>query len=451
MSRQQSYDALVNVAGHKLITTFDRYVNDRTLLNFECKQCSKQYETTAFNYFKGDVFCKHHKASDSNSMVEQFEKIHGQYYDYSFVDMNEHLTRVNVGCPKHGLFALEINDHLAGKGCPSCLVENINVSDPLTDFINQAHHKHGFRYIYDSVTKEGLAGQLEIACPKHGHFSSTADAHVAGQGCPICAQNYGMISNIGLKLTQHELAYTTEKHFDGCVSDGGRALRFDIYVPQLHLCIEVDGPHHFEPTKYTTETTTQQAKFYFDIQTRNDHLKSKYCADNNIELIRVAYNDTNYMFSILHYIQNLPNRRYIYTWSDFETDIPRIVSYIKTFGYSKFAVYGIARGGLPFSVHVSNHFEDMCQHGIITFQRYDGNDKIATIDIAHEDPSVPIFVIDDLISSGITIDKVVNKLHEQYGNEVKVHPIVIFGAHNTKNIFFIRHHPQQWIVFPYEI
>ena len=83
----------------------------------------------------------------------------------------------------------------------------------------------------------------------------------------------------------------------------------------------------------------------------------------------------------------------------FQTDINRIVSHIKTYNYSKFAVYGWLEE-VPFSVHISNHFDNMCQHvSMISFSRYEGNDKTVTPLVLHKDPSVPIFIIDDLTSS----------------------------------------------------
>jgi orotate phosphoribosyltransferase-like protein len=55
---------------------------------------------------------------------------------------------------------------------------------------------------------------------------------------------------------------------------------------------------------------------------------------------------------------------------------------------------------------------------------------------------------DDLISSGITMDKVVRKLQLKF-KKAKIHPVV-FDDENSDGVAFIRPHPKQWIVFPYE-
>lgn len=53
--------------------------------------------------------------------VEQAQKIHGERYDYSFVDYSNDNTRVTIGCPIHGKFEMSPTNHLFGKqGCRSC-------------------------------------------------------------------------------------------------------------------------------------------------------------------------------------------------------------------------------------------------------------------------------------------------------------------------------------------
>jgi hypothetical protein len=46
--------------------------------------------------------------------------IHGDIYDYSQVEYLNAITKVKISCKEHGLFNLEPNKHLSGRGCPHC-------------------------------------------------------------------------------------------------------------------------------------------------------------------------------------------------------------------------------------------------------------------------------------------------------------------------------------------
>jgi hypothetical protein len=71
------------------------------------------------------------------------------------------------------------------------------------EFIERAQKKHGDKYDYSNSVYIGLNKPVKIFCPieGHGEFIQRADAHMSGQGCPIC----GRIKNTeNLKLTTDE-------------------------------------------------------------------------------------------------------------------------------------------------------------------------------------------------------------------------------------------------------
>jgi len=62
------------------------------------------------------------------------------------------------------------------------------------------------------------------------------------------------------------------------------------------MCIEFDGPHHFEPV---------YGEDRFLITQRHDAIKDEYCKNNNINLIRIPYWDGHIIDDILKNILNL--------------------------------------------------------------------------------------------------------------------------------------------------
>lgn len=55
--------------------------------------------------------------------IEKGTQLHNGKYDYSNVDYINSRTKVNIICPKHGLFEQVPRSHLQGNGCPKCAHE----------------------------------------------------------------------------------------------------------------------------------------------------------------------------------------------------------------------------------------------------------------------------------------------------------------------------------------
>jgi len=80
------------------------------------------------------------------------------------------------------------------------------------------------------------------------------------------------------------IKYVVQKKFKNCINkETGYKLSFDFYLPDYNLCIEYDGEHHFRPIKYFGgEMSFKKIKI-------KDEIKTKFCKDNNIKLLRIKY------------------------------------------------------------------------------------------------------------------------------------------------------------------
>jgi len=58
--------------------------------------------------------------STTAKFINKAKKIHGNDYDYSFVEYINTETKVKINCKKHGIFLQTPHKHLMGRGCPSC-------------------------------------------------------------------------------------------------------------------------------------------------------------------------------------------------------------------------------------------------------------------------------------------------------------------------------------------
>ena len=77
-------------------------------------------------------------------------------------------------------------------------------------------------------------------------------------------------------LNSNNIQYETEKKFNSCKDK--RELPFDFYIENKYL-IEYDGKQHFD----------KNSIFDYEYTHNHDLLKSKWCKENNIPLIRIPY------------------------------------------------------------------------------------------------------------------------------------------------------------------
>lgn len=242
--------------------------------------CAKhgEFHQIANNHISGSgcEVCGRH--SSTKSFIIKSKSIHGDKYDYSKVEYKNAHTKVCIICPKHGEFWQAPNSHLNGKGCFRC----VDHKQTLNEFIQKAKSIHGDRYDYSNVEYEHSQKYITIVCPIHGKFKQTPNSHLSNRGCPKCNCSKGE-NEIREILKSCEISFIEQYRFNDCRNK--RTLPFDFYLPELNLCIEYDGEQHFKPVE----------KFggYKSFKTIiiHDKIKTNYCINNDINLIRIRYDD----------------------------------------------------------------------------------------------------------------------------------------------------------------
>jgi len=106
--------------------------------------------------------------------------------------------------------------------------------------------------------------------------------------CNKCVSQNSNISLMTEKwLIENDIDYIKEYRFYDCRDK--KPLPFDFYLPKYNCCIEVDGQQHFYESSYKFYKPNFYKNGFKDRQNK-DNIKTKYCKDNNIKLIRLKYN-----------------------------------------------------------------------------------------------------------------------------------------------------------------
>jgi len=162
------------------------YVNSSTKVCIICLEHGEFWQLP-FVHLKGSG-CPRcvGKYMTTEEFIRKAREVHGDKYDYSKVKYVDGKTNVCIICPIHGEFWQLPGNHLIGKGCSKCAGKNMSTEE----FIRRAKKIHGDKYDYSNVNYIKSREKVCIICPIHGEFWQTPNAHLRGQGCPICNNGF---------------------------------------------------------------------------------------------------------------------------------------------------------------------------------------------------------------------------------------------------------------------
>jgi very-short-patch-repair endonuclease len=245
------------------------------LSGFGCRECGKE-------------ILKNSRISNTNEFVKKAKKIHKNKYIYSKVNYVNNRVNVIIVCPIHGDFLQKPDNHLHKMGCYKCGIESLKnkLLSNTNQFIKSAKKVHKNKFDYSKVDYTNNSTPVIIICKKHGEFNQKPAEHLQGNCCPNCHTSKGE-NKISSFLDDNKIIYIKEAKFSECKHIS--LLKFDFYLPNYNLCIEFDGIQHFDKT----------TRWYNKLIPIRDAIKTKFCRDNDINLIRIHYKDLDNVEQIL--------------------------------------------------------------------------------------------------------------------------------------------------------
>lgn len=212
--------------------------------------------------------------------IEICNRVHNNKYEYN-IEQDDIKTRdiINIICTKHGEFKQKAWTHK-----------------------NRSNNIHNSKYRYsnftydDNITVDNI---MKIECPIHGEFTQRIKNHLNGVGCPYCKESKGerFIESV---LIENGLVrgvdYIRQYKFEDCKNK--KQLPFDFYLIKYTTCIEYDGDQHDKIINFFGGFKEYEKRKI------NDNIKSKYCIDNGITLLRFSgTNYSNIKIDIIRYLE----------------------------------------------------------------------------------------------------------------------------------------------------
>ena len=258
-----------------------------------CKNLNhKPYEIRFANFYHGTRCRKCADEINSKNFSHDYEYVKNYIESYGYKLLSTEYknlhSEIEILCDKHGVYKTTFQLFKMSKyKCPKCADEH-----------KGEYHKLNYEYIkeyieslrYKLLSTEYINARTNILvqCPNgHNPYFVTFDRFRRGDRCPYCNESKGE-KEIREKLNKYNINFKPQHRFDNC--KWYKTLPFDFYLPQYNICIEYDGEFHYKMIMGYDEFINQKIR---------DTIKTVYCKENNIKLIRIPYWEFNNIENIL--------------------------------------------------------------------------------------------------------------------------------------------------------
>lgn len=279
--------------GTILLTPKEEIKNIDQHLVFRCGLCGKEYKsfwhTFMHNTDKICNFCFNRKRSNGevNTKHKDTNKFHLQAKKMNIVILSGPNVRYHdkvLVQDKDGYKSIVMaSSILRGSPFDKFAIKNPFAIDNLRVFA----FNHGWDCVVYDQEYKGDKHPLKMMCSCGNDFTVDCNHFIAGKyQCNECRVKQSAIAfAVENWLKENGYVYEKEKRFADCVNK--KTLPFDFFLPDYNTCIEVDGIGHYRPIPFGGNK--EEAEQIFQDRKINDKIKTEYCKQNKINLIRVPF------------------------------------------------------------------------------------------------------------------------------------------------------------------
>jgi hypothetical protein len=252
------------IDGYLWNVLYNRFVNDKT----GCPKCSinklKLPEYVIINNIKDRcvrINCNLINLNIGNSKKIRV-KLKCNICEYKWETSYHHFVNDKTGCKMCGLKVNLLTKHDVENNIKNrCVIEN---------------------YIYNPFIYNNCDTKIQFTCKKcDTNWETTYNNFIyCESGCPKCNESKGE-KRINDYLKLKNIVFIREYKFQDCKHK--RLLPFDFYLPVYSICIEFDGGLHYKAVeRFGGDKGLKETQL-------RDQIKTDYCKNNNIKLIRIPY------------------------------------------------------------------------------------------------------------------------------------------------------------------
>jgi hypothetical protein len=346
------------------------YKNNNTNIKINCPLHGDFFQTPGNHTHKtnpqGCSECSGRTNWTQEKFISKAREVHEGQYNYDKVKFINTTQKVNIHCPKHGIFPQTPSKHLSGQKCPKCASnfrgttesfiakaieihgekysydntkyisnhENVFITCPIhgdfeqspanhthksnpqgcrkcagryplntSEFILRANEKHDYYYDYSKVVYESMTSKVIILCPFHGEFNQQSSVHLQGSGCQKCRLPKGE-QKIQKALKEFDVQFEQQYSFPDCRNKNPLPFDFLVRIGENRFLIEFNGEQHYRPVKFGGGDDKGADETFEEVK-RRDAIKLEYAKKNRIPLLIIKQDEANKISEIIKGFLNL--------------------------------------------------------------------------------------------------------------------------------------------------
>ena len=282
--------------GYTLLST--QYKNNKSKLDYICPK-GHRHSISLVNFQNGKRCpeCYGNKKYTYQEVKRIFEKEGYILLSKEYKSANE---KLEYKCSNGHIHYVTLNSFNHGTRCPEC--RNIKMNQKMkksTEEIKDLFLQEGYILLENEYINAHQ--KLRLQCPNGHTISLSYDKFQQGVRCSKCNASKSERYIIKL-LNEYNIKYIHQYRFEDCRDK--QPLPFDFYLPTYNITIEYDGEGHYKPIDFEGQGKIKAEESLKDRQ-RKDGIKTQYCLDNNIKLIRIPYWEQENIENILKQELNL--------------------------------------------------------------------------------------------------------------------------------------------------
>ena len=223
--------------------------------------------------------------------LERAREVHG--YKYVYPSLNEKVILSDkIDVEYNGVrYNQTVVKHLMGR-CP----EKVSTRHSTEDFISKAIKVWGDKYDYSLVDYKNALEPVKIL-HRGIVYEQRPTSHLEGMAPEFRKNEESIIRDLmektdfkGIREIKDFLRKFKIEFLQNHMLD---KIEFDFYLPSIRVCIEFDGIYHFQPIEELGGLKT------YDRVRLEEKIKSDYCEDNYIDLVKIRYDQIDNIYMIL--------------------------------------------------------------------------------------------------------------------------------------------------------
>jgi hypothetical protein len=363
LTKEEFITKSIKVHKHKYDYSLVEYINNATPVKLICKEHGEFLQNPGLHMTgAGCSKCSNTHQYTTEEFIEKLKKIHKNKYDYSLTKYLNSKSDIEIICNKHGIFKQKASTHLSGAGCGLCCGGRLLTKE---EFLLKANLKFNNKYLYNLFDYINLKSIIEVTCPIHGNYKTTATNHLNKKyGCPSCSniiRGQNKTTSLETFLSRAKEIHKDKNYDYSLIKMGTAHTKIKIICPHHGIFIQsinnhirgqncpfcdrskgeeiidnflIDKNYDFIKEKTFEECVYKRILFFdfylpeynlcieydgeqhfkpiewfggeiaFKESLLRDEIKNKYCKDNDINLLRIPYTDKNIIKTLEEYLLN---------------------------------------------------------------------------------------------------------------------------------------------------